>query len=123
MFRSSPMRNLAAATDWKSRVARRWTGGFLIAVAIGCGGGPEPKPDGAGDSGAAGSSGVDPPIGSGGSHAFDAGAGPVFALHVVDVGTGLGLFVEGPDFALVYDAGSNDDRSTGGDNRFVAYYA
>lgn len=44
-----------------------------------------------------------------------------FRLHAVDVGTGLGLFVEGADFTLVYDAGSNDDRSKGRKNRFVAY--
>ncbi len=44
-----------------------------------------------------------------------------FAVHVVDVGTGLGVFVEGPDFTLVYDAGSNDDLETGPGNRFVAY--
>ncbi|NOU33345.1 MAG: MBL fold metallo-hydrolase [Polyangiaceae bacterium] len=44
-----------------------------------------------------------------------------FAVHVVDVGTGLGVFVEGPDFTLVYDAGSNDDLETGAGNRFVAY--
>lgn len=42
-------------------------------------------------------------------------------LHVVDVGTGLGAFVEGPDFTLVYDAGSNDDLGTGDGNRFTAY--
>src|SRR5450432_969963 len=44
-----------------------------------------------------------------------------FVVHVVDVGTGLGVLVEGPDFKLVYDAGSNDDLATGSDNRFVAY--
>ncbi|MCC6649317.1 MAG: MBL fold metallo-hydrolase [Polyangiaceae bacterium] len=46
---------------------------------------------------------------------------PRFTLHVVDVGTGLGIFVEGPDFSLVYDAGSNDDTALGASNRFVAY--
>lgn len=46
---------------------------------------------------------------------------PAFTVHVADVGTGLGLFVEGEDFALVYDAGSNDDLATGDRNRFVAY--
>lgn len=46
---------------------------------------------------------------------------PAFTVHVADVGTGLGLFVEGEDFALVYDAGSNDDLGTGERNRFVAY--
>jgi competence protein ComEC len=46
---------------------------------------------------------------------------PSFVVHVADVGTGLGVFVEGEDFALVYDAGSNDDLGTGEKNRFVAY--
>ncbi len=44
-----------------------------------------------------------------------------FVLHAVDVGTGLALLVEAGDFALVYDAGSNDDLATGPANRFVAY--
>lgn len=39
-----------------------------------------------------------------------------FDLYVVDVGTGLAIFVRGKDFSLVYDAGSNDDL-TG--NRFL----
>ena len=36
-------------------------------------------------------------------------------MDVVDVGTGLGILVRGPDFTLVYDSGSNDDdaRETG----------
>lgn len=46
---------------------------------------------------------------------------PAFVVHVVDVGTGLAVFVEGPDFALVYDAGSNDDVAVGPQNRFLAY--
>ena len=46
---------------------------------------------------------------------------PVFRIHTVDVGTGLAVFVEGPDFTLVYDAGSNDDRAEGAGNRFMAY--
>lgn len=44
-----------------------------------------------------------------------------FTIHTVDVGTGLAVFVEGPGFTLVYDGGSNDDRSTGRSNRFLAY--
>ena len=39
-------------------------------------------------------------------------AAPTFDVYVVDVGTGLAIFVRGVDFSLVYDAGSNDD-STG----------
>jgi competence protein ComEC len=42
-------------------------------------------------------------------------------VHVVDLGSGLGVFVDGPDFTLVYDAGSNDDGADGEKNRFVAY--
>ncbi len=39
------------------------------------------------------------------------GAAPVFDVYIVDVGTGLAIFVRGGDFSLVYDAGSNDDSS------------
>jgi beta-lactamase superfamily II metal-dependent hydrolase len=46
---------------------------------------------------------------------------PRFEMHVVDVGSGLAVFLKGPDFAMVYDAGSSDDMATGSDNRFVAY--
>lgn len=46
---------------------------------------------------------------------------PSFELHVVDVGTGLGVFVSGPDFGLVYDAGSNDDTALQQNNRFTSY--
>jgi beta-lactamase superfamily II metal-dependent hydrolase len=53
--------------------------------------------------------------------ATPAGPRPKFTVHVVDVGTGLAVFVEGPDFALVYDAGSNDDLARGEKNRFLAY--
>ena len=48
-------------------------------------------------------------------------AAPVWRVHFADVGTGLATFVEGPDFTLVYDGGSNDDDATGGRNRFLAY--
>jgi competence protein ComEC len=37
------------------------------------------------------------------------------------VGTGLSILVTGPGFALLYDAGSNDDLSTGEHNRVVDY--
>jgi len=46
--------------------------------------------------------------------------GPLFSVHVADVGTGLAVLVRGRDFALVYDAGSNDDDARGDYNRFVA---
>ena len=49
------------------------------------------------------------------------GPRPSFTVHVADVGTGLAVFVTGPDFSLVYDGGSNDDLATGDKNRFVAY--
>jgi competence protein ComEC len=42
-------------------------------------------------------------------------------IHVIDVGTGLAVFVEGPGFALLYDAGSQDDLHGGEENRVVAY--
>lgn len=44
-----------------------------------------------------------------------------YKLHVIDVGTGLAVFVEGKNFALLYDAGSQDDLHDGDENRVVAY--
>ncbi|MXO58558.1 MBL fold metallo-hydrolase [Altererythrobacter salegens] len=44
-----------------------------------------------------------------------------YLVHVIDVGTGLAVFVEGKDFALLYDAGSQDDLQSGDDNRVIAY--
>ena len=44
-----------------------------------------------------------------------------YKIHVIDVGTGLAVFVEGKDFALLYDAGSQDDLHDGNENRVVAY--
>lgn len=44
-----------------------------------------------------------------------------FELHAIDVGTGLSIFVRGPDFSLLYDAGSNDDLARGAGNRTIAY--
>jgi len=35
-----------------------------------------------------------------------------YAVYVVDIGTGLAIFVKGPDFTLVYDAGTQDDSKT-----------
>lgn len=46
-----------------------------------------------------------------------------YKVHVIDVGTGLAVFVEGQDFALLYDAGSQDDLHDGAENRVVAYIA
>jgi competence protein ComEC len=47
--------------------------------------------------------------------------GQLFRIHGIDVGTGLAIFVEGPDFTLLYDAGSNDDTARGAGNRVLAY--
>ncbi len=44
-----------------------------------------------------------------------------FIVHTIDVGTGLAVFVEGHDFTLLYDAGSNDDFARGAGNRVIAY--
>ena len=44
-----------------------------------------------------------------------------FVVHAIDVGTGLAIFVEGHDFALLYDAGSNDDGTREPNNRVLAY--
>lgn len=49
------------------------------------------------------------------------GVGGAFELHAIDVGTGLAVLVRGPDFTLLYDAGSNDDLARGQDNRVLAY--
>lgn len=48
-------------------------------------------------------------------------AEPFFELHAIDVGTGLSVLVRGPGFAVLYDAGSNDDVARGENNRVVAY--
>lgn len=45
----------------------------------------------------------------------------VYRIHLIDVGTGLGVFVDGPGFTLLYDAGSNDDSADGPANRVLAY--
>ena len=42
-------------------------------------------------------------------------------VHVIDVGTGLATFVEGKDFSLIYDAGTQDDLVMGQSNRVIAY--
>lgn len=46
---------------------------------------------------------------------------PRYYLHLIDVGTGLAVFVEGPGFTLLYDGGSNDDTARGSRNRLTAY--
>jgi competence protein ComEC len=47
--------------------------------------------------------------------------GASFTIDVLDVGTGLSVLARGPDFALLYDAGSNDDFGVGQNNRTLAY--
>lgn len=47
-------------------------------------------------------------------------SGP-FTIDVVDVGTGLAILVQGADFALLYDGGSNDDLARGTNNRLMAF--
>lgn len=44
-----------------------------------------------------------------------------YEIHAIDVGTGLAVLVRGPDFTLLYDAGSNDDLALGDNNRTLAY--
>ncbi|WP_164852349.1 ComEC/Rec2 family competence protein [Rheinheimera riviphila] len=48
-----------------------------------------------------------------------------FRLHLIDIGTGLAILVEGADFKLLFDAGSADDKKTnsklGSKSRLVAY--
>ena len=44
-----------------------------------------------------------------------------YTLHAIDVGTGLAILVQGPDFNLIYDGGSNDDAGRGENNRLIAY--
>lgn len=44
-----------------------------------------------------------------------------YKIHIIDVGTGLAIFIEGNDFAMLYDGGSQDDLAKGKDNRVVAY--
>lgn len=50
-------------------------------------------------------------------------SGAGYKVHVIDVGTGLAVFAEGKDFALLYDGGSQDDLADGADNRILAYLA
>jgi beta-lactamase superfamily II metal-dependent hydrolase len=45
----------------------------------------------------------------------------IYVIHAIDVGTGLSVLVEGHDFALLYDAGSNDDGARGAADRVLAY--
>lgn len=42
-----------------------------------------------------------------------------YRLHLIDVGTGLAVLVQGVDFALLYDAGTNDGKEK--PSRVIAY--
>jgi competence protein ComEC len=48
-----------------------------------------------------------------------------YRIHLIDVGTGLAVLVQGHDFNLLFDGGSNDDKGTisqtGNHNRLLAY--
>jgi beta-lactamase superfamily II metal-dependent hydrolase len=55
-----------------------------------------------------------------GQPAAAAAAGPL-KVHVIDIGTGLATFIEGPGFTMLYDGGSQDDLATKEDNRILAY--
>lgn len=48
-----------------------------------------------------------------------------FRIHLIDVGTGLSILIQGPDFTMLYDGGSGDDRSgitaSSNGNRLLAY--
>lgn len=44
-----------------------------------------------------------------------------FTIDIVDVSTGLAIIVRGEDFTLIYDGGSNDDKTTGDNNRLLRY--
>jgi len=44
-----------------------------------------------------------------------------YRIHSIDVGTGLAILVEGSDFTLLYDAGSNDDTAREERNRVTSY--
>jgi beta-lactamase superfamily II metal-dependent hydrolase len=48
---------------------------------------------------------------------------PKSTLHFVDAGTGQAVFVfvDGPDFKLLFDGGSGVDDALDDNNRFVAY--
>ena len=46
-----------------------------------------------------------------------------FRIHMIDVGTGLAILIQGADFNFLYDGGSGDDYRGGKNSRLVAYLA
>ncbi|HYJ82570.1 MAG TPA: MBL fold metallo-hydrolase, partial [Allosphingosinicella sp.] len=107
---------------------RKWTIGFFIAAlaaAPATAMAAQPAPS-------APPPQVQPPVESPPAAAIQPPAAPAppgpppagtYVIHAIDVGTGLAIFVEGHDFALLYDAGSNDDAGRDDKNRVVAYLA
>ena len=76
---------------------------------------PPPPGGGGGGGGGAGPGGDEPPVAIDVRRvesAADVPATPpaagTFRLHLIDVGTGLAVLVQGHDFALLYDAGTGD---------------
>lgn len=51
----------------------------------------------------------------------DALAPGTYRLHLIDVGTGLAVLIQGVDFAMLYDAGTNDREEK--PSRVIAYLA
>lgn len=49
----------------------------------------------------------------------DALAPGTYRLHLIDVGTGLAVLIQGIDFAMLYDAGTNDPKEK--PSRVIAY--
>ena len=50
----------------------------------------------------------------------------VYRIHLIDVGTGLAVLIQGHDFTMLYDGGSGDDgrgisASSGNNSRLLAY--
>jgi len=44
-----------------------------------------------------------------------------YTIDVIDVGTGLAVLIQGSDFSVLYDGGSNDDLARGSNNRLMAF--
>src|SRR5512133_1062043 len=44
-----------------------------------------------------------------------------YRVHLIDVGTGLSILIQGADFAMLYDAGTNDKEEK--PSRVIAYLA
>src|SRR5512138_1051445 len=86
----------------------RWS--IVLAVVVACGGGgktPErPRPPRAGGEQAA--PGITWRRVETARDVPGAPAPGTYQIHLIDVGTGLAILVRGADFALLYDAGSND---------------